>query len=76
MSDTIWFQLADCLGHALAKRWLARRAGPLVGCTPDTARLSSQRADAPEGSAGPNQPPGDPRPGEDNRRLRSHGPCT
>jgi hypothetical protein len=28
MTDTIWFELADCIGHALAKRWLDRRRGP------------------------------------------------
>ena len=27
MTDTIWFDLVDCIGHALAKRWLARRRG-------------------------------------------------
>jgi len=26
MSDDIWFELADCIGEALAKRWLARRS--------------------------------------------------
>jgi hypothetical protein len=28
MTDAIWFELADCIGHALAKRWLARRRKP------------------------------------------------
>jgi hypothetical protein len=28
MNDTIWLDLADCIGHALAKRWLARRRCP------------------------------------------------
>jgi hypothetical protein len=28
MTATIWFELADCIGHALAKRWLARRPSP------------------------------------------------
>ncbi len=28
MTDTIWFDLADCIGQALAKRWLARRREP------------------------------------------------
>jgi hypothetical protein len=27
MSDAIWFELADGIGDALAKRWLARRRG-------------------------------------------------
>lgn len=26
MSDDIWFELADCIGEALAKRWLARKS--------------------------------------------------
>jgi hypothetical protein len=25
MTDSIWFELADCIGHALAKRWLTCR---------------------------------------------------
>jgi hypothetical protein len=25
MSDAIWIELAECVGHALAERWLARR---------------------------------------------------
>jgi hypothetical protein len=28
INDTIWLDLAYCIGHALAKRWLARRRGP------------------------------------------------
>jgi hypothetical protein len=71
MSHTIWFQLADCLGHALAKRWLARRAGPLVGPADSTASPSSRRPGITDEPVGPNQPPGDPRPGEGKGRLRS-----
>jgi hypothetical protein len=29
MTQTIWFELADCIGRALANRWLTRRRGPL-----------------------------------------------
>jgi hypothetical protein len=35
MTATIWFELADCIGHALAKRWLARR--PSARARPETA---------------------------------------
>jgi hypothetical protein len=42
MTDTIWFELADCIGHALAKCWLAKRrkhgpppaTEPVIAVTP------------------------------------------
>jgi len=39
MTEMIWFELADCIGHALAKRWLARRRkhGPSAATEPAIA---------------------------------------
>jgi hypothetical protein len=35
MTATIWFELADCIGHALAKRWLTRRPSSRACPTPE-----------------------------------------
>jgi hypothetical protein len=37
MTETIWFELADCIGHALAKRWLTRRRSSRACPAPEPA---------------------------------------
>jgi hypothetical protein len=67
MTDTIWFELADCIGHALAQRWLARRRGPRA--LPATEPVIAAKP-VPEGqgledkAAGAGRPPTDSTPSE------------
>jgi hypothetical protein len=63
MTDTIWFELADCIGHALAKRWLARRQGPRA--SPATEPVIAANA-VPEGQGLEDTAVGDGRPHTDS----------
>jgi hypothetical protein len=37
MNETIWSELAECIGRALAKRWLRRRTRPTNPVTSEIA---------------------------------------
>jgi hypothetical protein len=58
MNDTIWLDLADCIGHAIAKRWLARRRGPRILAATDSVITTNQ---VPEGQTLEDRAAGDSR---------------
>jgi len=54
MNDNIWFELADCVGDALANRWLAKRSrsGKRLTAKPPSANENPSLPSSPATNAG------------------------